>query len=179
MSTKTTTKKSNGANPATSKNSKKVATNKSGKVTGVTVVELNENAEPPATENVTEQPTDVVATESVTKVESKPKAKTEKKAAATKSAKPVTKKPATVGKELSIGGKKIKLAATCYHYYRNFLKDFMRSKGVKSIKFSKAADSYKGHLLVLESDQQKGLQALAQWNKENPDTKELFWDVKK
>ena len=60
MSTKTTTKKSNGANSATSKNSKKVVTNKSGKVTGVTVIELTENAEAPVTGNVTEQPIEVV-----------------------------------------------------------------------------------------------------------------------
>ena len=179
MSTKTTAKKNNGANSATSKNSKKVATNKAGKVTGVTVIELTENAEQPATENVTEQPKEVVATESTATVEKKPKVKTEKKTTATKSAKPVTKKAATVSKELSIGGKKIKLAATCYHYYRNFLKDFMRSNGVTSARFAKAADSYKGHLTILETEKAKGLKALETWTKENPDTKELFWDVKK
>jgi len=179
MSTKTTAKKSNGENSATSKNSKKVVTNKSGKVTGVTVIELPENGEQPVTENVTEHPKEVVATESVTKVENKPKAKTEKKAAATKSAKPVTKKVATVGKELSIGGKKIKLAATCYHYYRNWLKEFMRSHGVTSARFQKSPESYDGHLTVLETEKSKGIKVLEQWQKEHPDTKELFWDVKK
>ena len=176
MSTKTTTKKSIGADSATSKNSTKVVTNKAGKVTGVTIVDVAENAGPSASEKATEQPIQVVAT---TKVESKPKAKTEKKVAASKSAKPVTKKDVAVGKELSIGGRKIKLAATCYHYYRNWLKEFMRSHGVGSARFSKAPDSYKGHITCLETDRARGLKALETWNKENPDTKELFWDVKK
>lgn len=179
MSTKTTAKKSNGENSATSNNSKNVVTNKSGKVTGVTVIELVENTEQPVGENLTEQPKEVVATESVTKVASKPKAKTEKKPAAAKAAKPVTKKVATVGKEIPVGGKKIKLAATCYHYYRNWLKEFMRSHGVPSAKFQKSPESYDGHLTVLETEKAKGLKALEQWHKENPETKELFWDVKK
>ena len=76
-------------------------------------------------------------------------------------------------------GKKIKLAATCYHYYRNFLKEFMRSHGVPSARFSKSPESYDGHLTVIETEKAKGLKALEQWTKENPDTKELFWDVKK
>lgn len=179
MSTKTTAKKSNGANSATSKDTKKVVTNKSGKVTGVTIIDLSENADLPSGENVTEQPTKVAATESATRVENKPKAKTEKKAVTNKSTKPVTQKVTTGGKELSIGGKKIRLAATCYHYYRNWLKEFMRSHGVSSARFSKSPESYDGHLTVNEMDKAKGLKALEQWKKENPDTKELFWDVKK
>lgn len=179
MSTKTTASKSNGANSATSKNSPKVVTNKSGKVTGVTVIELTENADQPITENVTEQPTKVVGTESATKSESKPKAKTEKKVLASKSAKPVAKKTVAAGKGLAVGGKKIRLAATCYHYYRGWLREYMRSHGVGSARFSKAPDSYQGHLTCLETDKAKGLKALETWNKENPDTKELFWDIKK
>jgi hypothetical protein len=179
MSTKTTAKKSNGANSATSKNSKKVVTNKSGKVTGVTIVELNENADQPVTENVTENPANVVATESATKGVSKSKAKTEKKVVASKSAKPVAKKVATAAKPSTTGEKKIRLADTCYHYYRNFLKDFMRSHGVGSVRFVKAPENYSGYLSTIESQKAAGLKALERWTKENPDTKELFWNVKK
>jgi len=179
MSTKTTTKKSTGANSDASKNSKKVATNKSGKVTGVTIVELAENTEQPATENVTEQPTDVVATESTATVESKQKAKSEKKVVASKSAKPVTKKTATVGKELSIGGKKIKLVSSCYHYYRSVLRDWLREHKVPSARFQKNPENYTGFVTVLESEKIEAVQALAQYRKENPDVKDLWQELKK
>ena len=181
MSTKTTAKKSNGTNSATSKDTKKLTANKSGKVIGVSIIDLAENADMPVAENIPEQPKGADATEPVTKVERKPKAKTERKDVAQKSTKPVTKKGVTAGKDLSIGGKKIRLATTCYHYYRHFLKHWLHSHGggVASARFLKSPDSYDGHIIVLENDKTKGLKALEAWSKQNPDTKELFWDVKK
>jgi len=156
-----------------------VVTSKSGKVTGVTVIELAENPDLPVTENVTEHTANVVATESVATVESKPKAKTEKKTAASKSAKPVTKKTATVGKELSIGGKKIKLVSSCYHYYRSVLRDWLREHKVPSARFQKNPENYTGFVTVLESEKIEAVQALAQYRKENPDVKDLWQELKK
>lgn len=178
MTTKTTSEMATGAGSAKNEKTKKVATKKAGKVTGVTVIELIENTEPQNPNNAAEQSKEVAATfENKTKTE----AKVEKKVVADKSAKPVTKKVGTVGKTAANGEKKIKLAATCYHYYRNWLKDFLRSYagGVSSARFQKSAESYDGHIVVLESEKVKGLKALEAWNKQNPDTKEMFWDVKK
>jgi flagellar biosynthesis chaperone FliJ len=121
-------------------------------------------------------------TETVTKTvegtESKSQLKKEKSAAAkTKTKSEPQKKAVSNGKSTVV--KKIKLAASTYHYYRNWLAEFMRSHGVPSAKFQKSPESYNGHITVLETEKAKGLKALEQWNKQNPDTKELFWDVKK
>lgn len=94
-----------------------------------------------------------------------------------KETKPATKK-VDVSKKASVKEKKVRLASSCYHYYRHFLKDFLRPL-VPSSRFQKVEDSYDGHILVAESEKAKGLKALEKWNKENPDVKELFWDVKK
>ncbi len=178
MSTKTTAEMATGASSAKNEKSKKVVTKKAGKVTGVTVIELTENAVPQNPDNATEQPKEVAAT---VENKSKTKATAGKKVATNKAVKPVTKKVGTVSKAIATGEKKIKLAATCYHYYRNWLKDFLRSYagGVSSARFQKSPDSYDGHLVVLESEKAKGLKALEAWNKQNPDTKEMFWDIKK
>ena len=56
---------------------------------------------------------------------------------------------------------------------------FHDSGAAPQIGFSKSPESYDGHLTVIETEKAKGLKALEQWTKENPDTKELFWDVKK
>ncbi len=92
---------------------------------------------------------------------------------------PARQKGVTKSNTVTNGDKKIRLAASTYHYYRNWLADFMRSHGVPSAKFQKAPESYNGHITVLEAEKAKGLKALEQWSKQNPDTKELFWDVKK
>lgn len=109
------------------------------------------------------------------------KSKTQKVEAAAKSKpeKTVQKKAVSIGKVVAANGKKIKLASSTYHYYRNWLAEFMRSHGVPSAKFQKSPESYNGHITVLEADKAKGLKALEQWSKQNPDTKELFWDIKK
>ena len=89
------------------------------------------------------------------------------------------KKAVSNVKSVSVNGKKVKLAASTYHYYRNWLAEFMRSHGVPSAKFQKSPESYDGHITVSETEKAKGLKALEQWSKQNPDTKELFWDIKK
>lgn len=175
MSTETTSEMATGAASAKNEKSKKVVTKKADKITDVTVIELAKDAHQPSNEKVTEQPKEAPVV-----IENKTKAK--KKVVATQSAATATKKITTVGKSVAVGEKKIKLAATCYHYYRNWLKDFLRSyggNGVPSARFQKSPESYDGHITVLESDKAKGLKALEAWNKQNPDTKEMFWDVKK
>ncbi len=178
MSSKNTSKKSNGATSAAVKTGKKTTVNKAGKVTGVTNQEILELNEPSETDNngaVTET-SNVTVEAPLKKSTQTKKAAQEKKAVAIT---PAKKKAVVASKPTATNSKKIKLAASCYHYYRNWLKDFMRSHGVPSARFQKSPDSYDGHITVLESEKVKGLKALETWNKENPDTKEIFWDIKK
>jgi len=114
----------------------------------------------------------------VAAAKTKPK-KAEAAAAKSKPENVAQKKAVSNVKSVSVNGKKIKLAASTYHYYRNWLAEFMRSHGVPSAKFQKSPTSYEGHIMISETEKAKGLKALEQWSKQNPDTKELFWDVKK
>jgi len=180
MSTKTTAKKSAIAKPTASK---KTITNKAGEIKGVTNLKIIEQDEPVNNNqdsNIAVVNNEVTATSNkAAKKNVKSEAPAKKVAKVTKniSKKSVEKK--AVSKSVATNEKKIKLAASCYHYYRNWLKDFMRSHGVSSARFQKSEESYDGHITVVESEKAKGLKALEQWNKENPDTKEMFWEVKK
>jgi len=89
------------------------------------------------------------------------------------SAKKAVSKAATITKT----DNKIPLVASCYHYYRNWIKDWLHSNGVPSARFLKNSDSYNGYITVSESEKAPGLKALALWKKENPDSKELFWNI--
>lgn len=75
--------------------------------------------------------------------------------------------------------KKVTLAGSGYHYYRNWLRDWLRSHGVPSARFTKSPENYNGNIIVLESEKEKGVIALEQWVTENPDIKEMFWAVNK
>jgi hypothetical protein len=186
MSSKNTTKKDNGANAAASKTSKNVTANGTAKIKsagkGVVVIELNE---PTETDN--NGAVSAVNSEATTETSPVTSAAPAKKKAVTKQpaqakkaiAATPAKKKAVVTSKSAATTKKVKLASSCYHYYRNWLKDFMRSHGVPSARFQKSEDSYDGHITVLENEKIKGLKALEAWNKENPDTKEMFWDIKK
>ena len=187
MSSKNTTRKSNGSNTAKGKDSKKVMANRAGKIkgdgNGVVVIELNEPSETdsngavsPVKSTANTETSTVTSEATVKKAAQTKKVAQAKKAAATT---PAKKKAIATSKPVATNSKKIRLAASCYHYYRNWLKDFMRSHGVSSARFQKSPDSYDGHITVLESEKVKGLKALETWNKENPETKELFWDIKK
>ena len=74
--------------------------------------------------------------------------------------------------------KRIQVAATCYHYYRNWLRDWLRPHA-PSARFQKSPESYDGHITVLESEKEQAIAALELWKTENPDVKEMFWDIKK
>jgi hypothetical protein len=182
MSSKNTTKKDNGANNAASKNTKKAVSKNAGKSTGVVIVELNEPSDTgnnEAADNVSSEAEKTPSTVTTT-TPAKKKAVSKKPAQAKKAiATTPAKKKSVATSKPAAGAKKIKLASSCYHYYRNWLKDFMRSHGVPSARFQKSEDSYDGHIVVLETEKAKGLKALETWNKENPDTKEMFWDIKK
>ena len=175
MTKKNTATKNQNTKPA-AKSSKKTTTNKAGKVIGVTK-EIEETNEATNVDSNNSIVSEVAETSNAngSATENKPIAQPAK----SKSKKAVQKKVTTPVKSVAASDKKIKLAASCYHYYRGWLKDFMRSRGISSAKFQKAPESYNGHLVVLESEKAKGLKALEQWNKENPDTKEMFWDVRK
>ena len=205
MITKSTVKKSNGANPAAGKNSQKVMANRAGNGIiadkGVVVIEFNEPSETDnngtispvsseanaETSTVTSEAPAKKATQTKKVAQAKKATQTKKVAEVKKVAQakkevattPAKKKAVATSKPAATNDKKIKLAASCYHYYRNWLKDFMRSHGVASARFQKSPESYNGHIIVLESEKVKGLKALETWNKENADTKEMFWDIKK
>jgi len=75
--------------------------------------------------------------------------------------------------------KKVTLAESGYHWYRNWLRLWLHSHGVPSARFKKSATNYYGTITVLESQKEKGVLALELWVKENPDVKEMFWAVNK
>ena len=186
MSSKSTTK-ANGAKVAASKQPKN-GTGKSSDKTS-THYELlpqeevsgNDSQEPTAKmegSNVTEGTETTTKKVEVVAAKSKPK-KVEAVTPKSKPQKVAQKKTVIVSKSVAVNTKKIRLAASTYHYYRNWLAEFMRSHGVPSAKFQKSPESYNGHIIVLETEKAKGIKALEQWSKQNPDTKELFWDVKK
>jgi len=157
MSTKTA-KKSQSAKPATKKTASPVVVNKA--VTEDEVLVLDESLEvvndTQGNKNVEEQ--EIVETKA-------------------KSKKAATKKPEIKTSVVTKTDNKIPLVASCYHYYRNWIKNWLHSNGVPSARFLKNADSYNGYITVLESEKVLGVKALAMWKKENPDTKELFWNI--
>jgi len=203
----TSTTKANGAKVATIKKPK-TATGKSaakesthyellpqeeGSENGTMVLtaEMESNSVPEVTDTATKKEKVTAAKSKHKKVEAaaaKPKPKKVEtgvaksktiEVAAAKSKNVTQKKAVRNGKGNAVGNKKVRLAASTYHYYRNWLAEFMRSHGVPSAKFQKSPESYEGHITVSETEKAKGLKALEQWSKQNPDTKELFWDVKK
>lgn len=89
------------------------------------------------------------------------------------------KKATDDAKEEIAKEKKVTLAGSGYHYYRNWLRDFLRSHGVPSARFTKSPENYNGNITVLESEKEKGVLALEQWVTENPNIKEMFWAVNK
>ena len=94
-----------------------------------------------------------------------------------KSKKTSATKPESKAATVTKTGNKIELVATCYHYYRNWLKNWLHSHNVLSARFLKNEDSYNGYVTVSENEKKQALAALALWKKENPDTKELFWEI--
>ena len=182
MSSKNTTK-ANGAKVASSKQPKNV-TGKSSDNTSthfelLPQKEVSDNdSQKMESSNVTEGTETTTKKVEVVAAKSKPK-KVEAVTPKSKPQKVEQKKTVVVSKSVVVNTKKIRLAASTYHYYRNWLAEFMRSHGVPSAKFQKSPESYNGHIIVLETEKAKGIKALEQWSKQNPDTKELFWDVKK
>jgi len=195
----TSTTESTGAKVATSEKPKTVKGKSTAKTsTNYELLPKEEGSDngssiPEGTETPTKKVEAAAAKSKPKKVEaaaakSKPKkvetgaAKSKKVEAAEAKSKPekvAQKKAVSNVKSVSVNGKKVKLAASTYHYYRNWLAEFMRSHGVPSAKFQKSPESYEGHITVTETEKAKGLKALEQWSKQNPDTKELFWDIKK
>ena len=188
MSNENTEKMTSGENSAEGKNSKKVMADSAGKnksaSKGVVIIGLNGSSGTDNNEAISPVSSGANAETSIVISKAPAKKATQAKKVAVKVKKavvvtPVKKKAVAASKPIVTNIKKIKLAASCYHYYRNWLKEFMHSHGVSSARFQKSPDSYDGHITVLESEKVKAIKALETWNKENPDTKEMFWDIKK
>jgi len=179
MSTKNTAKQSNGANAVASK-TKKTAANKAAKITSVTK-NVTEHDEPSVTNNeaASDEVLETVNTAEPVIVKAESPTKGTVQTAKAKSKNVSQKKPAGSSKSATTNNKKIRLATTSYHYYRNWLAEFLRSHGVLSARFQKASEGYNGHITVLESEKAKGIKALELWNKQNPEVKELFTSVTK
>jgi len=73
--------------------------------------------------------------------------------------------------------KRVKLVGTSYHYFRNILKYLLRENEIQSAKFVKDAVGWHGYISIAESDKEQALKVFAQYRIDNPDTKELWWDV--
>jgi hypothetical protein len=188
MSSENTEKMISSENSAEGKNSKKVMADSAGKIKssskGAVIIGLNGSSDKDNNEAISPVSSGANAETSIVISEAPTKKATQAKKVAVNVKKavvvtPAKKKAVAASKPIVTNIKKIKLAASCYHYYRNWLKEFMRSHGVSSARFQKSPDSYDGHITVLESEKVKGLKAFEIWNKENPNTKEMFWDVKK
>lgn len=104
-----------------------------------------------------------------------------KKSAAAKTTQPksVAKKPVKAQNNTATSAKKVKLVSSCYHYYRNVLRDWLREHKVPSARFMKNPENYDGYITVLENEKAQALKALAQYRKENPDVKELWKELRK
>lgn len=104
-----------------------------------------------------------------------------KKSARVKTAQPksAAKKPVTANNKTAVPVKKVRLVSSCYHYYRNVLRDWLRDHKVPSARFMKNPENYDGYITVLENEKVQALKALAQYRKENPDVKDLWKELRK
>ena len=86
-----------------------------------------------------------------------------------------TKKQSTSKK--NTGAERVKLVGSSYHYYRNFLKELLRSKEIQSGKFIKDPTGWKGYISIPADVKEQALECLNQYQTENPDIKPLWWEV--
>jgi len=90
-------------------------------------------------------------------------------------------KPKKAGKKLAInsnaGSERVTLVGTSYHYFRNWLKNTLRSGEIHTAKFIKNEADWNGCISIPENDKDAALKILEQYRVENPETKELWWDV--
>jgi hypothetical protein len=91
-------------------------------------------------------------------------------------------KPKKAGKKPAIsnvkaGIERVTLVGTSYHYFRNWLKNTLRSGEIHTAKFIKNEADWNGCISIPESDKDAALKILEQYRFENPETKELWWDV--
>lgn len=71
--------------------------------------------------------------------------------------------------------KKVKLADTSYHYFRNFVKGLLKSNGVGSARFVKNDSGWNGHIAVNMEQKAMAKEVLAKYKIDNPDVKDLWW----
>jgi len=73
--------------------------------------------------------------------------------------------------------KRVRLTNTSYHYFRNWIKDLLRSNEINSAKFIKDSSGWNGHINILETELAKALEVLEQYRIDNADTKILWWEA--
>ena len=85
------------------------------------------------------------------------------------------KKPA--GNADKAGSERVKLVGISYHYFRSWIKHTLRSGGVQTAKFIKNEADWNGYISIPANDKEAALKILDKYRVENPETKELWWDV--
>jgi hypothetical protein len=90
-------------------------------------------------------------------------------------------KPKKAGKKPAInstaGSERVKLVGISYHYFRSWIKQTLRSGGVQTAKFVKNEADWNGYISIPANDKDAALKILEQYRVDNPETKELWWDV--
>ncbi len=68
----------------------------------------------------------------------------------------------------------ISIFSTTYGYWRYFVKNILAEGGISKFRFIKDADSYKGKIAVIKIEVDKAKKVLAEYQKNNPDTKSMW-----
>ncbi len=84
------------------------------------------------------------------------------------------KKPAI---NSTAASERVKLVGISYHYFRSWIKQTLRSGGIQTAKFIKNEADWNGYISIPANDKEAALKILEQYRVENPDTKDLWWDV--
>lgn len=87
--------------------------------------------------------------------------------------KAVKRKTPTIEKAKST--KRVKLSGTSYHYFRNWLKELLRSNGISSAKFEKDEIGWNGNITIASNEKDQALKVLADYRTANSDVKDLWW----
>lgn len=68
----------------------------------------------------------------------------------------------------------VNIFSTTYGYWRYFVKPILEEGGIGKFRFVKDAESYNGKIAVAKAEVDKAKKALAEYQKQNPDTKTMW-----
>lgn len=79
--------------------------------------------------------------------------------------------------DVKTDSERVKLVGTSYHYFRNWLKNTLRSGEIHTAKFIKNDADWNGYISIPSNDKEAALKIFDKYRVENPETKDLWWDV--